>query len=134
IRSIYESTLENSRLMLRYPLTPNGSPGGFVLAVLDPGTILEQVARHLIGVNINLTVSQDDQAIYRLLTDSSRRWLDYRQADTLAFYDMRWQLTAWPSAQTAAQGFRVLPGGILLGGTVLSGLASCRTWRRVTAR
>lgn len=134
IRSIYESTLENSRLMLRYPLTPNGSPGGFVLAVLDPGTILEQVARHLIGVNINLTVSQDNQAIYRLLTDSSRRWLDYRQTDTLDFYDMSWQLTAWPSAQTAAQAFSVLPGVILLGGIVLSGLASWLMWEMQTAR
>ena len=113
-----------NQLILRYPLMANGQPDGFMLAVLDPGVILEQVGLYLVGVNINLSVSQNGQVIYRLVSAPDDRWLDYQQTNTLSFYDVSWHFRGWPSNQTASQVFSVLPGLILLGGIALSALAS----------
>src|SRR5690606_19068805 len=134
IRSSQDPASNTHLLIMRYPLIANGNPDGFMLAVLNPEILLEQVALHLVGVNINLSVNQSNQVIYRLLTDNSDRWLDYQQTDTLDFYDVSWLLSAWPSDHTAAQAFSALPGIILLGGMALSGLAGWLMREMHTAR
>ncbi|MBE9068517.1 response regulator [Leptolyngbya cf. ectocarpi LEGE 11479] len=112
-------------------LAADQSFDGFILGVFRVQHLFETILHEQVAPDYAIAIRENGTEIYRRMpadpapANLQTRWSQHTEID---LYGTIWQIEVWPTAALLAQEKSPLPGVILIGGLLLSGLAAWVVW------
>lgn len=111
-------------------LASDQSFDGFILGVFRAQHLFETILNEQVVPNYAIAIQENGTEIYRRVPATAPANLQTRwsQHTEINLYGTVWQIEVWPTAALLAQEKSPLPGVTLIGGLLLSGLATWVVW------